>query len=47
MQSLRSARQEAGGPDLFFSRTFSAWIGALEGALLKVERGPRPAEFVI
>jgi hypothetical protein len=36
------ARQEIGGPDLFFSRTFSAWIGALEGALLKIERGLDP-----
>ena len=42
MQSLLSARQEAGGSDLFFSRTFSAWIGALEGALLKIERGRDP-----
>lgn len=42
MQSLLSARQEPGSPDLFFSRTLSAWIGALEGALLKVERGLDP-----
>ena len=42
MQSLLPARQGAGGPDLFFSRTFSAWLGALEGALLRVERGLDP-----
>lgn len=42
MQSLLSAGPEAGGPDLFFGRTFSAWIGALEGALSKVERGLDP-----
>lgn len=42
MQALLSARQEAGGPDLFFGRTFSAWISALEGALMKVERGLDP-----
>jgi hypothetical protein len=42
MQALLAARQEVDGPDLFFSRTFSAWIGALEGALLKVERGLDP-----
>jgi len=42
MQSLLPARQEAGGPDLFFSRTFSAWIGALEGALRKIEGGLDP-----
>ena len=29
MQALVSARQEPGGPDLCFSRTLSAWIGAL------------------
>jgi len=40
MQSLLAAREEGGGrwPDLNFSRTFSAWIGAL----LKVERGLDP-----
>jgi hypothetical protein len=42
MQALLSPQQKVGGPDLFFSRTFSAWIGALEGALLKVERGFDP-----
>lgn len=42
MQALLSARQAPGGPDLLFSRTFSAWIGALEGALRKVERGLDP-----
>lgn len=42
MQAMLPARQKVGGPDLYFSRTFSAWIGALEGALLKVERGLDP-----
>jgi hypothetical protein len=42
MQALPPARQEVGGPDLFFSRTFSTWIGALEGVLRKVERGLDP-----
>jgi len=42
MQALLSARQEVDGPDLFFSRTFGAWIAALEGALLKIERGLDP-----
>jgi hypothetical protein len=42
MQSLLWARREAGGPDLLFSRTLSAWLGALDGALLKVARGLDP-----
>jgi hypothetical protein len=42
MQALLSARQEMGGPDVFLGRTFSAWIGALEVALRKVERGLDP-----
>jgi hypothetical protein len=42
MQALLVAQQEVGGPDHYFSRTFSAWIGALEGALLKIERGLDP-----
>jgi hypothetical protein len=42
MQSLLSARQAPGRPDLYFGRTFSAWIGALEGALIKIERGLDP-----
>jgi hypothetical protein len=47
MHAMLSARQDAGGPDLFFSRTFSAWIGALEGVLRKVERGLDPICFDI
>jgi hypothetical protein len=42
MQARLAARQEVSGPDLFFSRTLSAWIGALEGALWKVEHGLDP-----
>jgi hypothetical protein len=42
MQALIAARQEMGGPDPLFSRTVGAWIGALEGALLKIERGLDP-----
>lgn len=42
MQSLLAAPEEPGGSDRFFSRTFSAWIGALEGALSKIERGLDP-----
>src|SRR5262249_51025776 len=42
MQALLLARQEVGGPDLVFGRTFSAWISALAGELRKVERGLDP-----
>ena len=42
MQARLAAPPQAGAPDLFFSRTFSAWVGALEGALLKIERGLDP-----
>jgi hypothetical protein len=42
MQTMLSAQQEAGGPDLYFSRTFEVWIGALDVALQKVERGLDP-----
>lgn len=42
MQARLAAPQKVGGPDLFFSRTFSAWVGALEGALYKIERGLDP-----
>jgi hypothetical protein len=42
MQALLAARQEVGGPDLVFGRTFSAWIAALERALHRVQRGLDP-----
>ncbi|HEX3475693.1 MAG TPA: hypothetical protein VHT91_11755 [Kofleriaceae bacterium] len=42
MQALLPGRQDVAGPDLFFGRTFSAWINALAGVVRKVERGLDP-----
>ncbi len=42
MAALLASSRSAGGPDFYFSRTLSGWIAALEGALVKIERGEDP-----
>src|SRR5436309_3505121 len=42
MQELLILRRHPQVPDLFNGRTFSAWVGALEGALKRTARGLDP-----
>jgi hypothetical protein len=42
MQGFLMEGRDSQAPDLFHGRTFSAWVGALEGALERIEAGLDP-----